>query len=788
VRVRVDGEMRDVDEEIELDRYKMHTIEAVVDRLILHNGENGGEGTDAGRLSDSVETALKLGDGVLMLTDVTDPDKPWDRLFSEHFACVHCGINLPEIEPRTFSFNSPHGACPACTGLGMRLEVDPDLIFSKPELTLQGGAVRPWVRRSSESGDGYYNQLIRSVADHYGIPLDVPVKDLAPKQRDIILYGSKPGDRITLHYRNAEGMERVYQTTYEGVIPNLQRRYKESTSDYVRGEIERYMSSRPCPVCNGKRLRPEALAVTVADKSIDQVTALSVIEALAWVQTLQGEEWESPLSARDQAIARQVLKEIHDRLNFMVNVGLDYLTLDRTAGTLSGGEAQRIRLATQIGSQLMGCLYILDEPSIGLHQRDNARLITTLKGIRDLGNTVLVVEHDEDTMRAADWILDLGPGAGEHGGHVVCSAPWREFVTCPDSLTAQYLRGDRVIPVPNGRRSGNGKELVVRAARENNLKHIDVPFPLGRFICVTGVSGSGKSSLIIEVLYKALAQWMYRAKDKPGHHEGVEGADLLDKVIDINQAPIGRTPRSNPATYTTLFTPIRELFASLPDSKLRGYTPGRFSFNVKGGRCEACRGDGIIQIEMQFLPDVYVPCEVCHGLRYNRETLQIRYKGKTIAEVLDMTVEEAMDFFANIPAIRRKLQTLYDVGLGYVRLGQPATTLSGGEAQRVKLSKELSRRSTGKTLYILDEPTTGLHFADIEKLLAVRGRLVDGGNTVIVIEHNLDVIKCADWLIDLGPEGGDKGGYVVAAGTPEQVMTVPESYTGQWLGRVLNGR
>ena len=787
VRVRVDGEMRDVDEEIELDRYKMHTIEAVVDRLILHNGENGGEGTDAGRLSDSVETALKLGDGVLMLTDVTDPDKPWDRLFSEHFACVHCGINLPEIEPRTFSFNSPHGACQACTGLGMRLEVDPDLIFAKPELTLEAGAIRPWVRRGSESGDGYYNQLIRSVADHYGIPLDVPVKDLAPQQRDIILYGSKPGDRITLHYRNAEGMERVYKTTYEGVIPNLQRRYKESTSDYVRGEIERYMSSRPCPVCNGKRLRPEALAVTIAGKSIDQVTALSVIEALAWVQTLQGEERESPLSARDQAIARQVLKEIHDRLNFMVNVGLDYLTLDRTAGTLSGGEAQRIRLATQIGSQLMGCLYILDEPSIGLHQRDNARLITTLKGIRDLGNTVLVVEHDEDTMRAADWILDLGPGAGEHGGHVVCSAPWGEFVTCPDSLTAQYLRGDRVIPTPKGRRSGNGKQLVVRAASENNLKHIDVPFPLGRFVCVTGVSGSGKSSLIIEVLYKALAQWMYRAKDKPGHHAGIEGADLLDKVIDINQSPIGRTPRSNPATYTTLFTPIRELFASLPDSKLRGYTPGRFSFNVKGGRCEACRGDGIIQIEMQFLPDVYVPCEVCHGLRYNRETLQIRYKGKTIAEVLDMTVEEAMDFFANIPAIRRKLQTLYDVGLGYVRLGQPATTLSGGEAQRVKLSKELSRRSTGKTLYILDEPTTGLHFADIEKLLAVLGRLVDGGNTVIVIEHNLDVIKCADWLIDLGPEGGDKGGYVVAAGTPEQVMSVPESYTGQWLGRVLNG-
>ncbi len=788
VRVRVDGEVRDVDEEVELDRYKMHTIEAVVDRLIIRHGDNGAEATDAGRLTDSVETALKLGDGVLIVTDVTDPEKLWDRLFSEHFACVHCGINLPEIEPRTFSFNSPHGACPACTGLGVRLEVDPDLIFSQPNLTLEEEAIRPWARRSSGSSDGYYTQLIRSVAHYYGIPLDVPVKELSAKQRDIILYGSKPGDRVTLRYRNAEGVERVYQTTYEGVVPNLQRRYKESTSDYMRSEIERYMSARPCPVCQGKRLRPEALAVTVAGKSIDQMTAMPVVDGLVWVRTLRGEEGESPLSTREQIIARQILKEIDSRLNFMVDVGLDYLTLDRAAGTLSGGEAQRIRLATQIGSRLMGCLYILDEPSIGLHQRDNARLINTLRGIRDLGNTVLVVEHDEDTMRSADWILDLGPGAGEHGGQVVCSAPLDEFLRCQESLTAQYLRGEREIPVPQARRSGNGKQFIVRGASENNLKHIDVSFPLGKFVCVTGVSGSGKSSLVIEVLYKRLAQWMYRAKDKPGAHDAIEGMELLDKVIDINQSPIGRTPRSNPATYTTVFTPIRELFASLPDSKLRGYTPGRFSFNVKGGRCEACRGDGIIQIEMQFLPDVYVPCEVCHGLRYNRETLQIRYKGKNIAEVLDMTVEEAMDFFANIPAIRRKLQTLYDVGLGYIRLGQPATTLSGGEAQRIKLSKELSRRSTGKTLYILDEPTTGLHFADIEKLLAVLGRLVDGGNTVVVIEHNLDVIKCADWIIDLGPEGGDRGGYVVTAGSPEQVMNMPESYTGQWLKRVLNGR
>jgi len=786
VRVRVNGEVRDVDEEIELDRYKMHTIEAVVDRLVIRHGEE--EGTDIPRLTDSVETALKLGDGVLIVADVTDPEKPWDRLFSEHFACVHCGTNLPEIEPRTFSFNSPHGACPACTGLGVRLEIDPDLIFSQPNLSLEQGAIRPWARRSGSQRDGYYMQLVRSVAHHYGIPLDVPVKELSAKQRDIILYGSKPGDRITLRYRNAEGMERVYQTTYEGVIPNLQRRYKESTSDYVRSEIERYMSARPCPICRGRRLRPEALAVTVAGKSIDQVTAMSVAEALDWVDELRGERGESPLTPRQQTIARQVLKEIHDRLNFMVNVGLDYLTLDRAASTLSGGEAQRIRLATQIGSQLMGCLYILDEPSIGLHQRDNARLIATLKGIRDLGNTVLVVEHDEDTMRAADWILDLGPGAGEHGGEVVCSAPRDQFLECRESLTAQYLRRERTIPIPPRRRPGNGQALIVRGASENNLKHIDVTFPLGKFICVTGVSGSGKSTLVIEILYKRLAQWMYRAKDKPGAHDRIEGMELLDKVIDIDQSPIGRTPRSNPATYTTVFTPIRELFASLPESKLRGYAPGRFSFNVKGGRCEACRGDGIIQIEMQFLPDVYVPCEVCHGLRYNRETLQIRYKGKNIAEVLEMTVEEAMDFFGNIPAIRRKLQTLYDVGLGYIRLGQPATTLSGGEAQRIKLSKELSRRSTGKTLYILDEPTTGLHFADIQKLLNVLGRLVEGGNTVIVIEHNLDVIKCADWIIDLGPEGGDKGGYVVAAGTPEQVANVPNSYTGQWLKRVLNGR
>ncbi|MBC8253794.1 MAG: excinuclease ABC subunit UvrA [Ardenticatenia bacterium] len=787
VRVRVNGDVRDVDEEIELDRYKMHTIEAIVDRLVIsHDGEDeSSEVTDAARLSDSVETALKLGNGTLIVADMTDADKPFDQLLSEHFACVHCGINLPEIEPRTFSFNSPHGACPACTGLGVKLEIDPNLVFSRPELTLEDGAIRPWARRSRGPGDGYYHQLVRAVAQHYDIPTDVPVRELSNRKRDIILHGSKSGDRITLQYRNTEGNESIYQTTYEGVIPNLQRRYRETTSDYMRGEIENYMSARPCPICDGKRLRPEALAVTVTDQSIDQITSMAVADALQWVRLLRGNGHESPLSGRQRTIARQVLKEIHDRLTFMVNVGLDYLTLGRAASTLSGGEAQRIRLATQIGSQLMGCLYILDEPSIGLHQRDNARLLDTLRGIRDLGNTVLVVEHDQETIRSADWVLDMGPGAGEHGGHVVCSAPLAEFLTCRDSLTAQYLRQERQIPIPEGRRSGNGRQLVVRGARHNNLKGIDVTLPLGRLICVTGVSGSGKSSLVIEVLYRRLAQWMYRAKDRPGDHDGIDGMDLLDKVIDINQSPIGRTPRSNPATYTTVFTPIRDLFASMPDSKLRGYGPGRFSFNVKGGRCEACRGDGIIRIEMQFLPDVYVPCEVCQGLRYNRETLQIRYKGKNITEVLDMTVEEALDFFANIPAIRRKLQTLFDVGLGYIRLGQPATTLSGGEAQRVKLSKELSRRSTGKTLYILDEPTTGLHFADIEKLLVVLRRLVGSGNTVIVIEHNLDVIKCADWIIDLGPEGGGKGGYVIATGTPEEVAAVPSSYTGQWLEPVL---
>ncbi len=815
VRVRVDGQMYEVENPPELDRYKNHTIEAVVDRLVVrHPGPEAGEPVASDdlrtRLADSVETALRLGNGVMFVSDVTDPGQPRDRLFSERFACPVCGISLPEIEPRTFSFNSPHGACPTCTGLGSQMEFDPDLIVPDRTKSLADGAIKPWDRETQT----IYHSMLEAVARYYHIPFDVPVAELSKHQMDIILYGGKKGDTIVVSYANQEGHDRRFQTTYEGVIPNLQRRYRETTSDYIRSELERYMTSRPCPTCGGKRLRPEALAVTITGLNIDQVSHFSVAEAIRWVEKLAGVAQDhpqspnlqslisttrhigsteqvpaaSPLSQREYTIARQILKELHARLRFLVDVGLDYLTLDRMAATLSGGEAQRIRLATQIGSQLMGVLYILDEPSIGLHQRDNARLIRTLLDLRDLGNTVLVIEHDEETMRAADWIVDLGPGAGEHGGYVVCSAPAAQFMQCSDSLTAQYLRGEKQIAIPRQRRPGNGEYLIVRDASENNLKHIDVRFPLGKFICVTGVSGSGKSSLVNEVLYKALNQHMYRAKDRPGKHGGIEGIEHLDKVVNIDQSPIGRTPRSNPATYTNLFTEIRDLFAELPEAKMRGYKAGRFSFNVKGGRCEACQGDGIIRIEMQFLPDVYVPCEVCHGRRYNREALEIKYKGKSIADVLDMTVDEALEFFQHIPSIRNKLLTLQEVGLGYIRLGQPATTLSGGEAQRVKLSKELSRRATGKTFYILDEPTTGLHFDDVQKLLTVLQRLVDQGNTVVVIEHNLDVIKCADWIIDLGPEGGDAGGWVIAEGTPEQVARVEKSYTGQFLRPVLAGR
>ena len=952
VRVRVDGTVYDLDETPALDRYKQHTIEIVVDRLVNRGGE-----TDKTRVADSLETALRLGSSVVRVVivdganrhtrdgeglldrhsaesrnpseflndgidspttsrhsresgspsggesvdslvdgsegsgneekmdsglrrndgmsggrvgqDVDAGPGPVELLFSEQFACVHCGISLGEVEPRTFSFNSPHGACPDCTGIGTTMVFDPDLIVPNKRLSPLEGAILPWSRLASK--DSYLYQVVKAVAAHYGFSLRAPVAELAAEHVDILLNGTE--ERIPVSVKAARDESRTFTVDFEGVIPNLQRRYKETDSDYMRQEIERFMTVQPCPACQGARLKPESLSVTINAHTIAQVTAFAVKDARAWFEAL-------PLTERERLIGRQILKEIQARLHFLENVGLDYLTLDRATATLSGGEAQRIRLATQIGSGLVGVLYILDEPSIGLHQRDNRRLIATLSGLRDLGNTVLVVEHDEETIRAADHVIDIGPGAGEHGGRVVAAGPLEDVMAVDESLTAAYLTGQRVIPVPQERRglatssghgpstgsgrtvgegsgrivgggagrtdgassersssrnarkavaagsgygpstssgrtdgggvgrtdgggvgrtdgegsgradeSGTGRavrpRITVKGARANNLKSIDVDFPLGRLIGVTGVSGSGKSSLVIDVLYRRLAQEIYNSRERPGPHDAILGLENIDKVIDINQQPIGRTPRSNPATYTGAFTPIREIFAKTPEARVRGYKPGRFSFNVKGGRCEACRGDGIITIEMQFLPDVYVPCEVCEGKRYNREALEVTYKGKTIADVLDLTIEEANAFFENIPSIHNKLRTLVDVGLGYMRVGQPATTLSGGEAQRIKLAAELSKRATGRTLYILDEPTTGLHFADVERLLEVLQRLVDTGNTVIVIEHNLEVIKCVDWVIDLGPEGGDAGGEMVAEGTPEALAHMPHSYTGVYLRTVL---
>ncbi len=763
VRARVDGEQVELADEIKLDKQKKHTIEIVVDRLVVRPDVRG-------RLSDSVETAVGLADGLLTV-DVVGGE---ELKFSQNYACPEHGVSIEELTPRMFSFNNPFGACPTCTGLGMQYAIDPDLVLPDRSLSINEGAIRAsgWSVKDGTIARMYFTGL----AAHYGFSLDTPIKALPKKIVDILLYGNgKERFKVT---RTGEYGHGEYSATFEGVIPNLQRRYEQTTSDWAKRELEVYMREIPCPACGGKRLKPESLSVTVGGKNIVELTQLSVTEALEFLDTLE-------LSEREKLVAGRVLKEVRERLGFLNSVGLNYLTLSRRSGTLSGGESQRIRLATQIGSYLMGVLYILDEPSIGLHQRDNDKLLATLKRLRDLGNTLIVVEHDEDTMRAADWIVDVGPGAGMHGGEIVYSGPADEIVNCERSVTGQYLSGKKYIPVPAVRRAGNGHLLTVRGAAENNLKHIDVSFKEGAFNVVTGVSGSGKSSLVNEILYKRLAADLNGASTHPGKHDRIEGLEFFDKVINIDQAPIGRTPRSNPATYTGVFNDIRDLFASTNDAKMRGYTAGRFSFNVKGGRCEACQGDGILKIEMHFLPDVYVPCEVCKGKRYNRETLEVQYKGKNISDVLKMTVEEGVAFFENQPRIARKLQTLAEVGLGYIEIGQPATTLSGGEAQRVKLATELSKRSTGKTVYILDEPTTGLHTADVHQLLGILQKLVDGGNTVIVIEHNLDVIKSADYVLDLGPEGGDRGGTLVAAGTPEEIAENPASYTGQYLKRVL---
>ncbi len=764
-RIKVDGEQHSLDEPPTLDKKFKHTIEVVVDRLVMKEDIRT-------RLTQSVETALQLAEGLLVI-DLVDEGE--SRTYSQNFACPEHGVSLPELQPRIFSFNSPHGACPRCTGLGAQQEIDPDLLVPDASLSIDDGALVPW----AVGGSGFYESVIAAIADRYEIPTDLAWSELTEQQQDYFLYGTG-GDKVYVQYRNRMGRRRSYMVDFEGIVKSLERRYRETDSTSQRERIEEYMSFRPCPVCKGARLKPEVLAVTVADKNIHEFTRLSVTRALEFLRGLG-------LTETEELIGQRIVKEIRERLTFLHDVGVGYLNLDRASATLSGGEAQRLRLATQIGSQLVGVLYILDEPSIGLHQRDNDKLIGTLERLRNLGNTVVVVEHDEQMMRSSDWLVDMGPGAGEHGGHVVAEGTAAKVMRNKKSITGQYLAGTRGIAVPERRTADHGW-FAIHGATEHNLKGIDVEFPVGKFVAVTGVSGSGKSTLVNEIVYKALANQLSRVRVRPGAHTGVEGIEVFDKVIEIDQRPIGRTPRSNPATYTDLFTHIRELYSLTPDAKVRGYKPGRFSFNVKGGRCETCKGDGQIKIEMHFLPDVYVPCETCKGKRYNRETLEVRFKGKTIADVLEMSVEEALKFFDKIPKVRRRLQTLHDVGLDYMTLGQPATTLSGGEAQRVKLASELCKVSTGRTLYILDEPTTGLHFADIEKLLETLQRLVDGGNTMIVIEHNLDVIKQADWLIDLGPEGGEDGGEIVAVGTPEDVAQVDASYTGAFLRPLLEPR
>ena len=781
-RVRVNGETRDLSETFDLDKRKWHTIEIVVDRLAI------GAGSEIGRVTDSVETALRMANGVALIDLADREGKDGEMLFSEHFACVHCGVSLGELEPRTFSFNNPHGACSTCAGLGYKLEVDADLVIPDKSLSVSGGAVQAWARTGAVA-PWHMNQL-EGLGKAYGFSVNDPVESLSERQLDALLRGTK-GKRIAITHKTQRGRVHNWSARFEGVLNNLERRYRETESDNVRAEIERYMSAKPCADCGGRKLRPEALAVTVGGDNITDATDRSIWQALDWINAISGDgaepDDEGALTDREKAIAERILKEIEARLLFLMNIGLDYLTLSRTASTLSGGEAQRIRLATQIGSGLMGVLYVCDEPSIGLHPADDHRLINTLKNLRDLGNTVLIVEHDEAIMRASDHIVDLGPGAGEHGGHIVASGPVDAIIAEPKSLTGQYLGGFKSIPVPAERRAGSGKSISMRGARQNNLKNIDVDIPLGRLVCITGVSGSGKSTLIYEILYKKLAQAFHRSRERPGECDAIEGVENIDKVVNIDQSPIGRTPRSNPATYTGTFTPIRELFATAPEARVRGYKPGRLSFNVKGGRCEACKGDGYINIEMQFLPDVTVPCEACGGARYNREALEIEWKGANVAQVLAMTVTEALEHFANIPRIKRKLQTMYDVGLGYIRLGQPATQLSGGEAQRVKLSTELSKRATGRTLYILDEPTTGLSFEDCSHLMRVLQRLVDAGNSVVLIEHHLDLIKSADWLIDLGPCAGHRGGAIVAEGSPEDLAAMPHSHTGQYLRETLPG-